>query len=163
MRIYDKVAKCSFPVFSIEPLSYSKPCQEENVILYLHLFPSVAEKSCRKFSVCAFSMRRHPSHHLIRVSRTPPCWLSYDFSGSCFHLPQCTVSIEDSAVHHCTASLRCLQMLIRFNCPTLPLMWHNGIVTFYLFSLLGNVKMSLNKECLLCRRVAGNSWCSWSN
>ena len=44
------------------------------------------------------------------------------------------------------------------------LTWPYGVITVYnLFPLLGNAKMSLNKECLLCRRVAGNSWCSWSN
>lgn len=47
-------------------------------VLYLRLF---AEKSCRKFSGCGFSMRRRPSLHLTRSSRTPPCWQSYGFSG----------------------------------------------------------------------------------
>lgn len=42
----------------------------------------VTEKSCRKSNGCAFSMRRLPNRPRTRVSRTPLCWLSYDFSGN---------------------------------------------------------------------------------
>lgn len=44
---------------------------------------AVAEKFCRKSSVCASSMRRRHNHLLTKLSRIQLCWLSSVFSGNC--------------------------------------------------------------------------------
>lgn len=120
----------------------------------------ITEKSCRKFSDCAFSTRRHPSRLPIRVSKTPPCSPSFDFSGNSV-LDSMSIGMTDSSA--AAAEKNIIQMggfgMLFFSVATYMML----CFYYHLFPPLGNAKMSLNKECLLCRRVAGNSWYSWSS